>query len=132
MNYSDPSTAKREDVESAIMQWRGVREQRLMAEKEAAKIKDVETELKSFVLECFKQQKLEGMLIGGRTTGLSTKMIPTVCDKEQLLAYIRQTGELELLQFRLSEGAVKERWENEVEVPGVEEIEIYDLFDRKV
>lgn len=132
MDYSDPSTAKREDVESAIMQWRGVREQRLMAEKEAAKIKDVETELKSFVLECFKQQKLEGMLIGGRTTGLSTKMIPTVCDKEQLLAYIRQTGELELLQFRLSEGAVKERWENEVEVPGVEEIEIYDLFDRKV
>lgn len=131
MDYNDPAEASREEVESAILAWRGFREQRLEAEKVAGRLKANEDAFKSFVLEAFKQQKFEGMLIGGRTTGLSTKKVPTVADKEALMGYIRSTGELDLLQFRLSAAAVAERWENEVKVPGVEEIEIYDLFDRK-
>lgn len=127
----DPQDAPREDVEELIKGWRTFRDARLEAERKANKIKTTETALKSFLLECFKAQKLEGMIIAGRSTGLSTKTTPAVEDKEKLLAFIKETGALELLQFRLSNGAVEERWAAEQDVPGVQEIEVYDLFDRK-
>lgn len=131
-DYSNPAEASREDVEQAIVKWRADREKRLEAEKVAKKIKETEDAAKSFILEAFKQQKFEGMLIDGRTTGLATKSVPTVCDKELLVAYIKETGELDLLQFHLSAGAVKERTEAGISVPGTEYVDVYDLFDRKV
>lgn len=130
--WVDPATADRKDVEKAIMKWRDLREQRLAAEKVAARLKDQENAYKSFMLEAFKQQKLEGMLIGGRMTGLTTKPVATVADKEKFLAYVKETGHLELLQFRLATGAVDERTENGVEVPGIEYVDTYDVFDRVV
>ena len=137
MNITDiitsatPDEAEREVVEKAIVMWRELRTERLEAERQARVLKNDEDKLKSFLIEAFKQQKLEGMIIEGRSTGLSTKTQPSVADKEAFLAYIKETGQLDLLQFRLATGAVQERWNNEVEVPGVEEIELYDLFDRK-
>ena len=137
MNITDiitsatPDEAEREVVEKAIVMWRERRAERLEAERQARVLKNDEDKLKSFLIEAFKQQKLEGMIIDGRSTGLSTKTQPSVADKEAFLAYIKETGQLDLLQFRLATGAVQERWNNEVEVPGVEEIELYDLFDRK-
>jgi hypothetical protein len=128
----NPAEASRETVEQAIVLWRDVRARRLEQEKVANKLKSTEETAKSFILECFKQQKFEGMLIDGRTTGLATKEIPSVCDKEAFMSYIRKTGELELLQFRLAAGAVNERKEEGVSVPGTEYVEVYDLFDRKV
>lgn len=126
-----PEEAEREVVEKAIVMWRELRTERLEAERQARVLKNDEDKLKSFLIEAFKQQKLEGMIIDGRSTGLSTKTQPSVADKEAFLAYIKETGQLDLLQFRLATGAVQERWNNEVEVPGIEEIELYDLFDRK-
>lgn len=137
MNITDiitsatPDEAEREVVEKAIVMWRELRTDRLEAERQARVLKNDEDKLKSFLIEAFKQQKLEGMIIDGRSTGLSTKTQPSVADKEAFLAYIKETGQLDLLQFRLATGAVQERWNSEVEVPGIEEIELYDLFDRK-
>lgn len=131
MKFNDPAHAPREEVEKAIVEWRSYREQRLEAERAARRVKDCEDAFKSFILEAFKEQNLEGMLIDGRLTGLTTRSVPTVCDKEKLVEYIKQTGELDLLQFRLAPQAVDERHENGVEVPGTEYIDIYDVFDRK-
>lgn len=128
----NPAEATREEVEQAIVAWRAKRDERLAQDKIAAKLKKEEEQFKSFILESFKQQKFEGMLIDGRTTGLTSKKIPSVCDKEKLVAYIRQTGELDLLQFRISNPAIEERTANEVEVPGIEYVDYYDLFDRKI
>ena len=132
MEFNDPAKATREEVEEAIKNWRMYRQKRLDEEKIADKTKEKENAFKSFVLEAFKQQKFEGMIIDGRSTGLSTKKVAAVEDKESFVAHILATGQIDLLQFRLSEGAVKERWANEEEVPGVGEVEVYDLFDRKV
>lgn len=126
-----PDEAEREVVEKAIVMWRERRAERLEADRQARVLKNDEDKLKSFLIEAFKQQKLEGMIIDGRSTGLSTKTQPSVADKEAFLAYVKETGQLDLLQFRLATGAVQERWNNDMEVPGVEEIELYDLFDRK-
>lgn len=131
MEYTNPAEADRSTVEQAIKDWREAREARLELDRKAAKLKSVEDGLKSFLLEAFKQQKLEGMLVGGKVTGLTTKRIPIVEDKEKFLSYIRETGELDLLQFRLSSEAVRVRAEEGVEVPGIGEMDTYDLFNRK-
>lgn len=124
--------ATREDVEKAIVRWRETNFDRLEVERSAKAIKKTEDQLKSFLLEVFKVQKLEGMIIDGRSTGLSTKKGLVVSDKEAFLAYIKQEQALDLLQFRMAEGAVKERMAEGIQVPGTEEAEFYDLFDRKV
>lgn len=131
MKFSDPAEAKRGEVEAAITAWRDKRDERLELDRQAAVKKKEEDQLYGFLVEVFKQQKLEGMLIEGRVTGLGSKKVSIVEDKEALMAHIRATGELELLQFRLSEPAVKEREENGESVPGVGKMEVYSLFDRK-
>ena len=131
MTFSDPAEAKRGEVEAAITAWRDKRAERLELDRQAAVRKKEEDQLYGFLVEVFKQQKLEGMLIEGRVTGLGSKKVSIVEDKEALMAHIRATGELELLQFRLSEPAVKEREENGESVPGVGKMEVYSLFDRK-
>lgn len=127
----NPETATRQEVEGCIKAWREARTQRLELDRKAAVAKKSEDSYKSFLIEAFRQQKLEGMLIDGRVSGLATKEIPVVEDKEAFMSYIRETGSLELLQFRLSAPAVAEREEAGVEVPGIGKMETYELFDRK-
>lgn len=124
-------SATREQTEQVIKAWREKRAARLEANRVTEALKEEETKMSSWLLEVFKQQKFEGMLIGGRITGLSDKSVPAVSDKEALMQYIRKTGELDLLQFRLSTGAVEERTQNGVKVPGTEYITVHELFDRK-
>lgn len=122
--------ATREQTEQVIVAWREKRAARLEANRVTEALQKEETALSSWLLEVFKQQKFEGMLIGGRITGLSDKEVAAVSDKEALMKYIRETGELDLLQFRLSTGAVDERKEAGVDVPGTEYIKVHTLFDR--
>lgn len=123
--------ATREQAESVIKAWRDKRAVRLEANRIMEDLKKEEIAMSSWLLEVFKQQKFEGMLIGGRITGLTEKEVAAVSDKEALMEYIRKTGELDLLQFRLSTSAVDERKENDVLVPGTEYIIVHELFDRK-
>lgn len=122
----------RQTLEGCIVEWREVRAKRLELERVAREHQAKETMLKSYVVEVLKAQKHEGCLIGGRITGLLTNTVPTVSNKEALLAHIRETGELDLLQFAILKSAMEERRENGVEVPGVEFIEVYGLSDKKL
>lgn len=138
--YHDPSEviqvpvlqATREQTEAVIVAWRKQRAKRLEENRIMEASKKVELALSSWLLEVFKQQKFEGMLIKGRITGLSESEVPIVEDKEAFMAHIKATGELELLQFRLGVGAVNERTEQGVKVPGIAFIKVHDLFDNKV
>jgi len=50
---------------------------------------------------------------------IKTKELPTVEDWSKFCAYIQQTGAFELLNRAVNPKAVRERWENKEEVPGV-------------
>jgi hypothetical protein len=122
----------RQVLEAVIVNWRETRAKRLELERVAREQAALETSLKSYAIEVLKAQKHEGCLIGGRVTGLIKNTVPTVSNKEALLAHIRASGELELLQFQILKSAMEERRENGVEVPGVEFIEVYGLSDKKL
>jgi len=123
--------APRDMYEKVITQWREMRAKRLELERLAKSAQHAETAFKSYAIEVFRAQKLEGVMIGGRITGLNTRPVATVSNKEELIKFIRETGDLALLQFRLATGTVDEYKGDGKEVPGVEYIDVYDLTDKK-
>lgn len=126
-----PAEAERGEIETVIQQWRHQRELRLGLQKTVDALHKDEQEMKSWLLEVFKSQKFEGMIIDQRVTGLVTREVHSVTDRAELTQYILDNAALELLQFRLAEGAIVEREADEGPIPGLELVEVYDLFDRK-
>lgn len=131
MMEADLTEAPRKLIEEAIVAWRLARAERLEIERNAKAKQETETALKSWLIEVMRAQGYEGNLIDGRITGLVTTPVATVSNKEELLAHIRATGELELLQFQLLRSAVDERKAAGVKVPGVEYVDVYSLSDKK-
>lgn len=127
-----PAEAKRDLYETVIVKWRAMRAKRLELERQAKAAQESETAFKSYAIEVCRAQKLEGVLIDGRITGLNTRTVAAVSDKEALVNFIRETGDISLLQFRLATGTVDEYKDNDRHVPGTEYIEVYDLSDKKV
>jgi hypothetical protein len=127
----DPVSAPRDLYEVTVSKWREMRAKRLELNRLMEAAQKQETLLKSYAIEVFRAQKLEGVMIDGRITSLNTKNVATVSDKEALVNFIRETGDISLLQFRLATGTVDEYVENDLKVPGVEFIDVYDLSDKK-
>jgi hypothetical protein len=127
----DPASAPRDLYEVTVSKWRDMRTKRLELERQARAAQSAETAFKSYAIEVFRAQKLEGVMIDGRITSLSTKNVATVSDKEALVKFIRETGDISLLQFRLATSTVDEYTANDLKVPGVEFIDVYDLSDKK-
>ena len=96
-----------------------VYQKRLAADKVAAELKTAESQLKAALIREMTDSKLSA--VGGRKVRLTIEKIeiPTAQDWEKVWAHIRETGDFSLLEKRLGKAAVKERWENGEEVPGV-------------
>lgn len=125
-------SADRKMVEQMIVAWRKARSIRLEHDRLSRVEQAKETALKSYVIEVMRTQELEGMLIEGRLSGLTTNEVPTVSNKEEFIKYILAEQAIDLLQFRLAVGAVNARLNAGIQVPGVEKIDVYDLTDKKV
>jgi hypothetical protein len=125
------SQATRQEVTEVVKVWRETKAERLAQDKIANKLKSEETRLKKWLIDTMHTQEYEGVVIDGYITGAVAKQVPSIVDREMYLDHIRTTGELDLLQFRPATGAIKARMEDEVEVPGVELIDIPDLYNRK-
>jgi hypothetical protein len=120
------------ELEEIAVMWRQAREDRLAADKVAAKLKEEELRLKGVLVDSFREQSMEGVVINGRFTGLRVGEQPVCEEHESLRTYILETQQLELLEFRLSKRALAERKEQGIVVPGVKWVDTYDLADRKI
>jgi hypothetical protein len=126
-----PLDADRYMAEKVIQAWRDKRDDRLAADKVAAALKEQETAMKMWLIDVFKEQKFEGMVIDHRITGLSDREVHEVEDREAFVNYLIENRALDMLQFRISDPAIFAREDVGVVVPGVKVRTIYDLFDRK-
>jgi hypothetical protein len=61
-----------------------------------------------------------------------TKTIPRVADWDKLYAFVKKTGSFDLLQRRLTDSAIQERWEAGKSVPGVETFNAVSVSINKV
>lgn len=131
INSTMPMEADRKTLEEAVSTWREVREKRLELQRLTDSMQSFETGFKSWIIEVLRQQEHEGIVRDSRITALSEKDQAVVEDKEAFLNHIKETGELDLLQFRLATGAVDARKKEGIFVPGTSYIKVYDLSDKK-
>lgn len=94
------------------------REKRLKQQKEVDKLHDLETALSNFFIDKLPkgQTGVAGKLA---LVQVESKAIPQVEDWDAFYKHIKKTGEFELMQRRVSDKAVVERWDDKRTVPGV-------------
>jgi hypothetical protein len=104
-----------------------IRDQRLALDKQAAEIKETEDVLNKAIIAKMKEEKVE---VAGKIGGfvkMKKNVEPTADDWPAVWKYIKENDAFELLHKRLTSEAVKERWENNVEIPGVGRKDVYKL-----
>lgn len=108
------------------------REDRLAADKTAANLKAVESELQARVTQEMINHSCD--MVGGTYKKVTRKSLtkPKVGDWEEVYKFMMENDAPDLLQRRLNEGAVAARVEDGINVPGVEYIEVNKLTVSKL
>lgn len=60
------------------------------------------------------------------------KIKPSVVDWVKFYAHVKKTGQFDLMQRRLSDAAVAERWDNKKAIPGVDPITVISISLNKI
>jgi hypothetical protein len=109
-------------MDDIVAQYRDTRLARLALKKDYDELEDQEKRLKEqIIIELRKGVAFPTPVI------LIEKQKPTVEDWHLLYEHIQATGNFELLQRRVTESAVQERWANGDKVPGVGRFPVFDI-----
>lgn len=108
------------------------REQRLAIEKQAKALQKQETELKNWLIDNIPKSEVTGVTGKLVRVSIVRKEKPAAEDWPALYAHMQETGEFDLVQRRVSETAVRARWEDGKDVPGVGHFHYVDVSVNKV
>jgi hypothetical protein len=95
-------------------------QKRLAAQKAVDKIEEQEKFLAQYLIDNVSREDSSGVSGKIAKVKINKRDVPTVRDWDAFYKYVLKTKDFSLLQKRVGEGAVKERWDNGKEVPGVE------------
>ncbi len=111
--------------------YKAIRDQRLDLQKEVDALETQERALKTELISLLEDSGVQS--IGGKlaTVALTAKTVPVVQDWDAVYAYVKKHNAFDLLHRRITVDAVKARWDNGHEVPGVSSTTIHDLSVRK-
>jgi hypothetical protein len=104
-----------------------VRKQRLSLQREADLLEQQEKKLTNDLINLMISQDLEIMGEGEDEATLVTSVEPVAVAWPKLLDYIRENDALDIFQKRLTPSAIKARWAEGMDVPGVERTEKYTI-----
>ncbi len=109
-----------------------IRAERLVLQREAEALAVREGLLREHIIENLPKSQATG--VSGRVANakIERKEIPQITDKAALHKFIKRTGAFELLQNRISESAVLERWADGKKVPGVESFTVLKVSCTKI
>jgi hypothetical protein len=110
----------------------GIREQRLAADKVAAKLKAREDELVEHIIQNLSKKDESGAAGKTHRVQIVPRMVPQVKNWADFYAYIIEHARCDLLQRRVAEKAVEEIWESDGAVPGVEAFRLLKLSLTKI
>lgn len=96
------------------------RQRRLEAQKVVEAIQADETAIKEYIIASLSKGDDKGGIGKTHQVQVYTDPVPRIADPDKLFAYIKKTNSFDLLQRRVNEAAVKERWADKKKVPGVE------------
>ena len=107
------------------------REARLAAQKVVDELAKTEAAVREHIINNLPKSDTGA---SGKKARISvvTKQVPQVKDWDKFYAHVKKTGQFELMQRRVSDGAVRERWDNGKQVPGVEPFGVVSVSINKV
>jgi len=109
-----------------------LRNKRLAEQKKVDEIAAEETALKNHIIENLPKSEASGVAGKLDRVTVVTKQVPQVKDWDAFYKYVKKTGSFDLMQKRLTDAAIKERWEAGKEVPGVEHFNAVSVSINKV
>lgn len=115
------------DIGSCIDKLYDLRAQRLLLDKEVTALKSDEAYLRVHIIRTLEGMGLDGGKGRAATAAISYSDVPNVTDWEAVQAYIVENDAFDLMQRRLSNVAVRDRWTKGVELPGMEKVPVKDL-----
>lgn len=109
-----------------------LRNKRLEMQKAVDAVAAEETALKNHIIENLPKSEASGVAGKLARVTVITKVVPQVKDWDVFYKYVKKTGSFDLMQKRLTDAAIKERWEAGKEVPGVEHFNAITVSINKV
>jgi len=109
-----------------------LREKRLEMQKAVDEVEAEEKALKEHLINNLPKSEASGVAGKLARVTIVTKQIPQVKDWDLFYKHVKKTGEFELLQRRLTDSAIKERWEEGKKIPGVESFNAVTVSINKV
>lgn len=104
-----------------------MRAKRIEAARAVDDMKREEKTLSAAIMEELKSMNLVGSKGNVATASITKDITARVIDWKKFHKYLLKTGELDLMQQRISVTAWRERVGNGIQVPGVEGVDIEDL-----
>lgn len=110
-----------------VDEYNRIRKEREELSRKLEKMEGAENELELLILKTLHEQGLSAA--GGKTCLVRANKtdVPYVKDWNKLWEHIRSTGEFELLHKRVTMASVADRWNEGIEVPGVERYPVESL-----
>ena len=107
------------EMKGIVDRYQQAREGRLAEQKKVDELHEKEKELANMILTALRDA--ESPVVGGTTHQCTRKVTnePTAEDWDEVYTYIYENKAWDLLHKRLSSAAVKARWDDGVEIPGV-------------
>lgn len=96
-----------------------LREARLKLQRQCEQFEKAEAQLRDYFIDTLPASEASGISGAKARVQIETKNVPQVEDWPKFYGYVAKTKSFELLQRRLNESAVKERWEDKKAIPGV-------------
>lgn len=100
------------DINAVVEHYIKLRDHKSMLDAEhKARVAEIDAQMtnaENFLLNHLNESGLDRVGVGAGTVFVQVKTMPSFEDKEATIAYIKQSGNVELLQSRLSSTAVKE------------------------
>jgi hypothetical protein len=109
-----------------------LREKRLEEQKKVDAIEAEEKAIKEHIIQNLPKSEASGVAGKVARVTVITKQVPQVKDWDVFYKHVKKTGEFELLQRRLTDTAIRERWDAGKQVPGVESFSAVTLSINKV
>lgn len=109
-----------------------LRNKRLEEQKVVDAIEAEEKALKEHIIQNLPKSEASGVAGKLARVTVVTKEVPQVEDWDTFYKYVKKTGQFDLMQRRLTDAAIKERWENGKEIPGVKHFQAVSVSINKV
>lgn len=104
-----------------------LRAERLAIGKQVDSLKAQEAVLRRNIINRLSANGLDSGRGKDATASITKETTCNIVDWQAFTAYVLETNGLDLLQKRVSMEAVKARWEDEINVPGVVKVELPNL-----